>query len=183
MRELQRRRRRGHPSRSRSSQTGEGQNISAHHRVHLVRNVAVVLAGQLFTDRTLHQSRQRRQDAVRSDLASVADSRRITEMLEGTLGKQKLPEHALDGRVDLLVVQRPVDRDLALGDVTRQVGNRVGDVWVARSTTRKRSARSSLVLLSRGHITDGGNAPSFGMVKIGICVIDPFRPSTRPARS
>ena len=52
-------------------------------------------------------------------------------MLEGTLGKQKLPEHALDGRVDLLVVQRPVDRDLALGDVTRQVGNRVGDVCVA----------------------------------------------------
>lgn len=92
--------------------------------------------------------------------------------------KKRDRSDALDGRVDLLVVQLAVDKDLALRDVARQVGNRVRDVWVSASSTGSVSQR----LAARSRERERG-APSLGMVRIGICVIEPLRPSTRPARS
>jgi len=43
----------------------------------------------------------------------------------------------VDRRVDLAVLQRAVDVDLPLGDVSRQVGDRVGDVVVGHRQNRE----------------------------------------------
>ena len=55
----------------------------------------------------------------------------------------------VDRRVDLLVVELPVDEDLPLGDVARQIGDRMRDVWRSAGASRR-------------------SAPSLGMVRIGI---------------
>ena len=67
-------------------------------------------------------------------------------------------EH-VDGRVDLLVVKLPVNENLSLSDVTSQVRNGMSDV----------------IILNMVRLT--------GMDKMGIWVIDPFLPRTRPALS
>lgn len=78
----------------------------------------MVTTSQLLSDSTLHQSREGGEDAAREREKSANERRER--------GKKR--EDALDRRVDLLVVQLTVDRDLTLRDVTRQIGNRVGDV-------------------------------------------------------
>jgi hypothetical protein len=68
----------------------------------------------------------------------------------------------------LLLVELTVDEDLAFRNVARQVGDGMRDVC--------RPMKTTLGLTSR-------NAPSLGIVKMGTWVIEPLRPSTRPARS
>jgi hypothetical protein len=80
-------------------------------------------------------------------------------LLDGLLHETREGGEDVDGRVDLLVVQLPVDEDLSLGDVASQVRNGVSDV----------------VVLCREEST--------GMERMGICVIEPLRPCTLPARS
>ena len=65
----------------------------------------------------------------------------------------------IDRRIDLLVVKLPVNENLSLSDVTSQVRNGVSDV----------------IVLNMIRLT--------GMDKMGIWVIDPFLPRTRPALS
>jgi len=76
----------------------------------------------------------------------------------------------IDGRVDLPVVELPIDEDLALSNVTSEIRNRMCDVY-AKSYEVNR------------FIKKWANIPSLGIVRMGIWVIEPFRPSTRPARS
>ncbi len=77
----------------------------------------------------------------------------------------------VDRGVDTFVVKLAVDEDLAFGDVSCEVGDRVGDIYN--------------ITYKRGAFGEGGlsNIPSLGIVRMGIWVIDPLRPSTRPARS
>ena len=67
-------------------------------------------------------------------------------------------EH-VDGRVDLFVVELPVDEDLSLSNVASEVGDGVGDI----------------VVLAKQQCT--------GIDKMGIWVIEPFLPCTLPALS
>ena len=69
-------------------------------------------------------------------------------------------------------MQLPVDKDLAFGDVSSQVRDRMRDIF---RNMRERPLETEN--LPEAHI------PSLGMVRIGICVMEPFLPSTRPARS
>ena len=103
-----------------------------------------------------------------------------TSLPMATVRAQETTRDALDGRVDLLVVQLAVDEDLALGDVARQVGDRVRDVC-ERALTAGSASASARARHGRGERASDG--PSLGMVRIGIWVIEPLRPSTRPARS
>lgn len=96
--------------------------------------------------------------------------------MDGTSGVER---NALDWRVDLLVVQLAVDEDLAFGDVARQVGDGVGDVCARKLARISSTSTDGRSMPFAGY----AYAPSFGIVKIGICVILPLRPSTRPARS
>jgi len=73
----------------------------------------------------------------------------------------------------LSVVQLPVDVDLALGDVAGEVRDRVRDV--CDESGRESGYGSKTV--------PRGDSPSLGMVRMGICVMEPRRPCTRPARS
>ena len=63
----------------------------------LVGDITVIFSSQLVTNRTLHQSRQGRED--------------------------------VDRWVDLSVVQLTVHKDLSLGDVPRQIWDRVRDIY------------------------------------------------------
>ena len=86
---------------------------------------------------------------------------------------------AREGREDIdwgvytFVVELAIDEDLAFGDVAREVGDGVGDVYVF------------VMLVGFLERRGGGwvHIPSLGMVRMGIWVMDPLRPSTRPARS
>jgi hypothetical protein len=75
-------------------------------------------------------------------------------------------EH-VDRGIDLSVVKLAVHKYLALCDVTGQIGDRVRDVC-------------GLGWIALGYVTC---APSLGIVRMGTWVIEPFLPSTRPARS
>lgn len=75
--------------------------------------------------------------------------------------------------VYLSVMELPVHIDLSLCDVASQVGDGMGDVWV-------RGTKVGRILSFR--VARQQHLPSFGIVKMGICVMEPFRPSTRPAR-
>ena len=75
----------------------------------------------------------------------------------------------VDGWVDTTVVEGAVDEDLTFGDVASQVRYGMCDIWS--------------MLVCALFDCDEACLPSLGMVRIGICVIEPLRPSTRPARS
>ena len=77
----------------------------------------------------------------------------------------------IDRRIYLSIVQLTIHKDLAFSNIAGKIWNRMRNVY-----TNKR-----LILVS----TEGGSRglPSLGIVKMGICVMDPFLPSTRPARS
>ena len=75
----------------------------------------------------------------------------------------------VDRWVDTFIMELTVDEDLAFCDVASKIGNRMGDICRQKSASCEKEALSAI--------------PSLGIVKIGIWVIDPLRPSTRPARS
>ena len=75
----------------------------------------------------------------------------------------------VDGRVNALVVKLAVDVDLAFRDVPCKIRNRMCDICGSISSYYQHYPEISI--------------PSLGMVRIGICVIEPLRPWTRPARS
>lgn len=78
-----------------------------------------------------------------------------TSLPMGTVRAQETTRDALDGRVDLLVVQLAVDEDLALGDVARQVGDRVRDVCERALTAgQSRRRRERDMGVERGRATD-----------------------------
>ena len=54
----------------------------------------------------------------------------LSVLLDGLLHEAGEGGQDVDGRVDLLVVQLPVDEDLSLRDVACQIGDGVGDVVV-----------------------------------------------------
>ena len=80
-------------------------------------------------------------------------------LLDGLLHETGKGGKDVDGRIDLLVVQLSIDEDLSLGDVSSKVGNGMGDV----------------IVLIQCEFT--------GIERIGIWVIEPFLPWTRPALS
>ena len=80
-------------------------------------------------------------------------------LLDGFLHETGEGGKDVDGRIDLLVVQLPIDEDLTLGDVSSKVGNGMCDV----------------IVLSESELT--------GIDRMGIWVIEPFLPWTRPALS
>lgn len=86
----------------------------------------------------------------------------------GRLHKTRERGQDVDGRIDLLVVELTIDEDLTFRNITRQIRDRVGDIYPDQL---------------EDDVNAGANIPSLGMVRMGIWVIDPFRPSTRPARS
>ena len=75
----------------------------------------------------------------------------------------------VDGWVDSFVVKLTVDEDLAFSDVACKIRDRMGDIC------------RQMLVCSDMKMTP--IVPSLGMVRMGIWVIDPLRPSTRPARS
>ena len=90
----------------------------------------------------------------------VGDRRVIfSVLLDSLLHEPGERRKHVDGRIDLFVVQLTIDEDLSFCDVSSQIWNRMRDV----------------VVLSYGWLT--------GMDKMGIWVIEPFRPCTLPARS
>ena len=62
-----------------------------------------------------------------------------------------------------------VDEDLAFSNVTCKIGNRMCDIYKRKSACSEKETLPAI--------------PSLGIVRMGIWVIDPLRPSTRPARS
>ena len=54
----------------------------------------------------------------------------LSVLLDSLLHESRERGKDVDGRVDLLVVQLPVDEDLALSDVASEVGNGMRDVVV-----------------------------------------------------
>lgn len=77
------------------------------------------------------------------------------------------------------VVQLPVNKDLAFSDISCQIGNRMGDIY-PNPTTKFRENSGLYMCVATVEIT---SSPSLGIVKMGIWVMEPFRPWTRPARS
>ena len=75
----------------------------------------------------------------------------------------------VDGGVDTFVVKLTVDEDLAFSNIACKVGDRMRDIFKGKSACSGNEMRRAI--------------PSLGIVRIGIWVIDPLRPSTRPARS
>ena len=73
------------------------------------------------------------------------------------------------GWVDTFVVELTVDENLSFSDVACKIGNRMCDICNWKSAY---SGNETLPAI-----------PSLGIVRMGIWVIDPLRPSTRPARS
>ena len=67
-------------------------------------------------------------------------------------------------------MQLTVDKDLALGNVASKIGNGMGDICIDAVRWAWGVERHEVL-------------PSLGIVRIGICVIEPLRPCTRPARS
>lgn len=80
-------------------------------------------------------------------------------LLDGLLHETGEGGQDVDGRVNLLVVQLPVDEDLSFRDVASQIRDGMGDV----------------VVLHR--------VKSTGIDRMGIWVMDPLRPCTLPALS
>lgn len=58
----------------------------------------------------------------------VVNARRV--LADGALHETRERRDDVDGRVDVLVVQHAVDKDLALGDISGQIRNRVRDIIV-----------------------------------------------------
>ena len=50
-------------------------------------------------------------------------------LTDGTLHQPRQRGQNIDGWIDLSVVQLTVNKDLALGNVTSQIRNRVGDIY------------------------------------------------------
>ncbi len=75
----------------------------------------------------------------------------------------------VDGWVDTFVVELSVNEDLAFSDVACKIGNRMCDIC-RRKLAYSEANKMPII-------------PSLGIVRMGIWVIDPLRPSTRPARS
>lgn len=71
----------------------------------------------------------------------------------------------VDWWVNLSVVQLSVDEDLAFCNVACKIGYRMRDIYEVTS------AACCGCLQHRRE-----TLPSFGMVRMGICVIEPFRP-------
>jgi hypothetical protein len=90
-------------------------------------------------------------------------------LTNGTLHQTRQGWQDIDWWINLPVVQLTVDEDLALGDVTSQVRDGVRDIYidVVRS------------IIGKMHEA----LPSLGIVRMGIWVMEPLRPWTRPARS
>lgn len=83
----------------------------------------------------------------------------LSVLLNGLLHETGERGEDVDGWIDLLVVQLPIYEDLSLSDVACQVRNGVSDI----------------IILSWDRFT--------GIERMGIWVIEPFRPCTLPARS
>ena len=75
----------------------------------------------------------------------------------------------IDGWVNAFVVELTVDEDLAFSDVACKIRDRMRDICEQLSACSEMKTMRII--------------PSLGMVRMGIWVIDPLRPSTRPARS
>lgn len=75
----------------------------------------------------------------------------------------------VDGWVDTFVVELTVDEDLTFGDIASKIRNGMCNICKGKSASSEKETLPAI--------------PSLGIVRIGIWVIDPLRPSTRPARS
>jgi len=71
----------------------------------------------------------------------------------------------IDRRIYLSIMQLTIHKDLAFSNIASEIWNRMRNVY------------------TNGQPWSRGGLPSFGIVKMGICVMEPFLPSTRPARS
>ena len=76
-------------------------------------------------------------------------------LADGRLHEPRERGQHVDGRVDLRVVQRAVDVDLALGDVARQVGDRVRDVVVGHREDGELRDGTGAALNAAGALVDG----------------------------
>jgi len=87
-----------------------------------------------------------------------------------TLHQPRKRRENVNGWVNLPVVELTIHKDLSLSDVTSQIGNRMCNIYTNGQSELYLSFGMTLL-------------PSLGIVRIGIWVMEPFRPSTRPARS
>lgn len=92
--------------------------------VELVRDVAVVVPGELLADGRLHQSRERREDVNGGVNLTVVELRGGREGRgEGDVRKKGSSSLSRSQATHLTI-----NEDLALRDVARKIRNRVGDV-------------------------------------------------------
>lgn len=72
---------------------------------------------------------------------------------DGGFHKPREGREDVDGRVDLLVVQLTVDRDLAFGDVPREIRDRVRNICQGRGIRNEEA--SARTKTHRGDVTSG----------------------------
>lgn len=86
----------------------------------------------------------------------------------------------------LSVVELPVNVYLSLSDVSRKIWGGMRNIWPNSIKDQEMYDHYSKDVWYASLIcneTKSSVIPSLGIVKIGICVMEPFRPSIRPARS
>uniref|UniRef100_A0A182QVN8 Uncharacterized protein n=1 Tax=Anopheles farauti TaxID=69004 RepID=A0A182QVN8_9DIPT len=77
-------------------------------------------------------------------------------LADGGLHQTRQRRQHVHRRVDLTIVQLTVDVDLTLGNVTGQIGNRMGDIVVRHSQNRDLRDRTVAAFDTSGTFVDGG---------------------------
>uniref|UniRef100_A0A2M4D215 Putative secreted protein n=1 Tax=Anopheles darlingi TaxID=43151 RepID=A0A2M4D215_ANODA len=77
-------------------------------------------------------------------------------LTDGGLHQTRQRRQHVDRRIDLSVVQLTIDVDLTLGNVTGQIGNRMGDIVVRHSQNGDLGDRTVAALDTSGTLVDGG---------------------------